>query len=521
MRRNLRVLLWTTGCLTFASCATDSADTIPALPQAVDISQNDAGAMDTAVSDISPATDTTTGADTAEKDAAVPRTDTSKADTTVADTAMVDTDAPDMGPEDTAPTPQCATDEDCVDDNLCTSETCLGSGKCVYVAVPGCCQQPSDCNETIEPCETWLCVANQCTVNTDGCASQTVTVSTVSGFNLQGYQDGPLATAMFGRPWDMTIDEQGTIYVTDIMTHAVRTIKEGIVSTIAGGSNTQKGKWNATSTPWSFSGDVDGPTDIALFNMPSGIWVEPGTHTVFVLDMYNQRLKTIQNDVVQTIAGGNGQGFAEGPALDSAFNYPTDILGAPTGGYYIADSGNHRIRHLSADQSTMTTLIGTGVQGYVDGPAATAQLYEPTGLALDGTGALVIADYKNQRIRRYADGNVTTLAGTGLKNCPNGTDEKYGCSQDGSVDTASIGSPISIDYDNNGALIIVQQVQNRIAKFENNTIENIAGTGTKGNADGLGALAQFNDPTSVVCLPSGDLWITDSQNQGIRQLSFD
>ena len=116
---------------------------------------------------------------------------------------------------------------------------------------------------------------------------------------------------------------------------------------------------------------------------------------------------------------------------------------------------------------------------------------------------------------------MTTLAGTGLTNCPNGTDKKYGCSQDGPITTASIGSPIGIAYDKTGALIIVQQVPNRIAKLENNAIENIAGTGTKGNTDGIGALAEFNDPTSVVCLPSGDLWITDSQNQGIRQISFD
>jgi len=336
----------------------------------------------------------------------------------------------------------------------------------------------------------------------------------------QGYQDGPLDSAMFGRPWSMTIDSLGVVYVTDIMTHAIRTIENGTVSTIAGGSSTEKGKWTAMTTPWTFSGDVDGPVDIALFNMPSGIYVEESTDTVFVLDMYNQRLKTIKDGMVTTVAGGNGQGFADGPAMDVAFDYPMDVLGAPGGGYYIADSGNHRIRLLSADMSTVTTVIGTGVEGYQDGPVATAQLFEPTGLLLDGTGALIIADYKNQRVRRYADGVVSTLAGTGMDNCPAGTDEKYGCSVDGPITTAAIGSPISIAQNAAGTLFVIQQVPNRVAKIENGFVETIAGTGEKGDIDGLGAIAQLNDPVDIVALPDGSLWFTDSQNRAIRQVSF-
>ena|GEM_PF-5235846 len=503
------------------SCSGGSSGSVPQAPQKSDTGAPDTVATDTVSDDV--IQDTVDVPD----DVTTPEVSDIFTPPDVPDTLAPEIAAPDTATvdalEDTTPPPDpaCITDDDCDDANLCSTDKCLGGGKCFHLGIENCCNTPANCKGQIKPCEAWQCNANQCEVDNGDCASITATVSTVSGFNLQGYQDGPIETAMFGRPSGMTIDSQGVVYVTDLMGHTIRSIANGQVTTVAGGSNTQTGKWSLSSEPWLYGGNLDGPVATALFNMPSDVLVDDATGTIYVLDMLNQRLKQIQDGMVTTIAGGSGAEFADGPATTATFSFPTCLVFAPDGGIYIADATNHRIRHLSADKNTVTTVAGSGVKGFLDGPAEEARFNEPYSIVVDGTGALIITDYNNQRIRKLADGVVSTFAGSGIDFCPAGTKEDKGCTTDGALLTASFASPTGMFLHSNGTIYVVEQVGHTVRSIANGLVETLAGTGEAGNLDGPGATAQFNFPIDIVERLDGSLWITDEQNQSIRQILFE
>ncbi len=219
--------------------------------------------------------------------------------------------------------------------------------------------------------------------------------------------------------------------------------------------------------------------------------------------------------VIATVAGVGVAGFdGDGnQALNALLHTPTHVVPASDGSYYIADTGNHRIRRVAPD-GRISTVVGTGVAGFSgDGGSATqAQLALPTGIALAPDGSLYIADTNNQRIRRVApDGRISTVAGTGI----------HGYSGDGGPATqAEISSPSYLALGPDGSLYIA--TSSRVRRImPDGYIYTVAGTGVGGfSGDGGSAtLAELGHLGGLALGPDGSLYIAGTQNHRVRRVA--
>src|SRR5262249_21352671 len=123
----------------------------------------------------------------------------------------------------------------------------------------------------------------------------------------------------------------------------------------------------------------DGIPSVASFNRPNGGFVGRD-RMAYVADTFNHRIRRVdvQTGYVTTLAGSGGVGYQDGPALAALFNSPLGTFVDGTGNVFVADTGNNRIRKISAGGAPMvTTLAGSGVRGYFDGPASTARFDFP------------------------------------------------------------------------------------------------------------------------------------------------
>jgi len=200
----------------------------------------------------------------------------------------------------------------------------------------------------------------------------------------------------FSDPYAVAIDKQGNIFVSDAGEHnQIRKIdNNGAVTPYAG----------------SVEGFADGMTDQAAFNTPSGIALD-GKGNLLVADTGNHAIRSISPEGMVTTLAGNGKpGYHDGIGTQTQFNGPTGIAVDVAGNVYVADTYNDRIRKISTD-GQVSTLAGGNGSGYQDGPAATALFDTPTGVAINSKGELLIADSKNDAVRRLGmDGQVTTVA---------------------------------------------------------------------------------------------------------------
>jgi DNA-binding beta-propeller fold protein YncE len=263
-------------------------------------------------------------------------------------------------------------------------------------------------------------------------------VTTVAGSGVHGYADGAALQAQFYNPTGLAISPNGgAIYVTDQNNHRIRMIRDGQVTTVAGSG---------------VQGYADGAALQAQFNLPTGLAISPNGGAIYVADQINHRIRMIRDGQVTTVAGSGVQGYADGAALQAQFNSPTALTISPNGGaIYVADYGNNRIRMICDGQ--VTTVAGSGVQGYADGAALQAQFNLPTGLATSPNGGVIyVADYGNNRIRMIRDGQVTTVAGSGV----------YGYA-DGAALQAQFNLPTGLAISpNGGAIYVADQYNNRI-----------------------------------------------------------
>ncbi|MFE9451555.1 hypothetical protein [Streptomyces sp. NPDC006739] len=183
---------------------------------------------------------------------------------------------------------------------------------------------------------------------------------------------------------------------------------------------------------------------------------------LYIADSDNHRIRKVTADgQIGTAAGTGTAGFSgdNGLAAAAELNCPYGVAVDSTGNLYIADTDNHRARQVTPD-GQIRTIAGTGTPGFSGdgGPAATAQLNSPYGVAVDGAGDLYITDTENHRVHRAAgDGTISTVAGTGT-----GTD---GFSGDGGPATsAQLSYPFGLTVDCVGALYIADYVNNRVRK---------------------------------------------------------
>jgi sugar lactone lactonase YvrE len=265
-----------------------------------------------------------------------------------------------------------------------------------------------------------------------------------------------------------------------------------------------------------FSGD-GGPATSAQLHCPAALALD-GSGNLFIVDSWNYRVREITPDgMIHTVAGNGLQGFGGdgGPAISAQLYGPAGVAVDAFGDLFISDWGNHRVREVTPD-SVIRTVAGNGTYGFSGdgGPATSAQLNYPTGLAVDGSGNLFISDPGNHRVRKVnTEGLISTVAGNG----------QFGYSGDGGSATSAQLSPGGIAVDGSGNLFIVDSGNNRIRKITpDGVIRTVAGNGQLGfGGDGDPATSARLWPTSVAVDESGNLFIAESLNNRVRKVTPD
>ena len=262
-----------------------------------------------------------------------------------------------------------------------------------------------------------------------------------------------------------------------------------------------------------FSGD-NGPATSAALAKPANVAADAAGN-IYIADANNHRVRLVDtNGKITTFAGNGVQGFLGdgGPAASASLNTPTSVA-VHNNTVYIADSGNNAIRAVSG--GTITTFAGssTGAGGYSGdgGPAIAALLNCPRGVAVDASGNLFIADTKNHVVRHVVGGTITTLAGNGQQGFQG---------DNGPAVAANLDTPSSVAVDLSGNVFIADTHNHRIRQVSGGKISTFAGSEALGFlGEGTPAIrAALDYPLGVAADGLGNVYIADSNNQRVRKV---
>jgi sugar lactone lactonase YvrE len=391
------------------------------------------------------------------------------------------------------------------------------------------------------------------------------TISTVAGNGGMGYSgDGGLATsAELHMPSGVAVDSVGNLYIADSLNYRIRKVdRNGIIATVAGNGQ------------FEFSGD-GGPATHARLNGPWSVALD-SAGSLYISDYFNGRVRKVAPDGTITTVAGNGasvhtqfSGCGDGTATSTPVS-PWGLAVDAAGSLYFADNRCGTIRKVTpggaistaashkegsgvavdrrgnlfvSDQNrviriapggTISTVAGTGTAGYSGdgGPATSAQLNQPWGMALDTDGNLYIADSLNYRIRKVdRDGIITTVAGRGFRGGPP-TDDV------GPATDAQLSPPAGVAVDSAGNLLFTE-VRGVVRKVgRDGAISTVAGrrTSAHGREPGRGTApikppvgysgdggpateAEFDNPSGISVARDGKIYIADYRNDCIRVLT--
>jgi cysteine-rich repeat protein len=329
----------------------------------------------------------------------------------------------------------------------------------------------------------------------------------LAGTGAAGYSgdNGPASSADMSTPSGLMVDERGNIYFSDAGNHVVRRVdSNGTITTLAG------------TGVQGFSGD-NGPAILAQLNNPNGL-ARDGAGNIYVADSSNNRVRRISPTGTITTVAGTGDAASTGDggqARLAALNRPYGLLAEPNGALLVTEQTGNRIRRVDLDQ-VIRTLAGSGVEGFLDGPAASARFNGPSGMARDVDGALLVAEYYGHRIRRVAPGTleVSTWAGTG---------EAGGEGDDGPAADAQLNQPLWLSVRVDGAVYVADEFNQRVRLVDTNvdrtitTVVGMVGAAWEGYGE-RAAHAFLVGPNGVAVAPDGSIYVAEYESHRVRRV---
>ncbi|MGB5791984.1 BspA family leucine-rich repeat surface protein, partial [Poseidonibacter sp.] len=301
-------------------------------------------------------------------------------------------------------------------------------------------------------------------------------VSTLAGESFYfGFKDGVAKAAKFNNPNGIKVDKNGNIYIADTDNHAIRKIDQnGNVTTIAGSNQ---------------SGNVDDQGKAARFNYPMGIALDEKGN-IYVADTKNHSIRKIDSEgnVTTILKDSNKSEF-------------TDLVIDKNENIYYTVSNRSCIKKIDSNNNETTFAGKCYFHDFKDGDSINARFNSPSGIDIDASGNIYIADMRNHAIRKIApNGIVSTVAGSG----------SYGKVDDNTTN-ASFYNPNSINVDSIGNIYVADKSNHLIRKIApNGTVTTIAGTGQEGFTDGEGTEASFSNPKGISLDSIGNIYVTDS-----------
>ena len=343
-------------------------------------------------------------------------------------------------------------------------------------------------------------------------------ISTIAGCGIPGNSGagGAATAAKLGQPYGIISDAAGNLFIADHDNHVIWKVNtSGIIAVIAGNG------YHAGAVYGGFGGD-GGPATDAMLSGPSGIALDAGGN-IYIADYYNNRIRKVNTSGVITTVAGSTPGYSgDGmPATDAHLNGPSGIAIDTSGNIFIADRNNNVIRKVNTSGiiSTVAGIGGLSSFGYNgDNINATAALLcLPAAVAVDGAGNLFIADCSNNRVRKVnTSGIITTIAGNGT----------HGYSGDGAAATAAeMYLPSGVATDVYGNVYFSDADNNVIRKVNTSGIITTvigngygSGTGSGGYSGdgGIATIAELFHPVGITIGIYSTIVFADADNGAVR-----
>jgi sugar lactone lactonase YvrE len=279
----------------------------------------------------------------------------------------------------------------------------------------------------------------------------------------------------------VAFDLSGNVYIQDYGNHIIKKYSAGVYTVFAGAG---------------VSGFADGQGTAAKFNNLNGIVTDAAGY-LYVSDINNNSLRKISpSGLVTTFAGNGTSGNSDGTGSNARFHWPRGLTIDPVGNIYVADQENHNIRKVTPE-GVVTTIAGGGTAGFVNSTGTSARFNTPTGVDIDLSGNLYVADAGNNVIRKISPGGVVTTYATGFN------------------------FPREVRIDISGYAYVANQSSSTISRISpSGVVTKLAGTGAPGFTDGSGNVAKFDNPRFLALDSKGTLYVGDTGNNRVRKISI-